>query len=198
MTKVNIKLDSVRRMLDEPRVIGLKDRSGNLIHFERVCAMAAQPTRIGVCGWGQNICLRAGSQPVGTVGSMAEPMSHPHHSWNNIRRCTPVTCTGYWNSNGASTYWSKPIASVDIRLQSSKVSSARCQCLASATPLWPNHSLFSSTRSRTGANCSRCRRSLDLAEAVHRPSARCSVQRVPLAPKRIASHALSGTIRSST
>lgn len=40
LTKVTIELETVRRLLDQPRVAGIKDSSGNLIYFKRLARMA--------------------------------------------------------------------------------------------------------------------------------------------------------------
>ncbi len=40
LTKVNFEPDTVRRALDEPRIIGMKDSSGDLEYFAAICAMA--------------------------------------------------------------------------------------------------------------------------------------------------------------
>lgn len=39
LTKVHIELDTVRRAMDEPRVIGLKDSSGNMTYFHRAAGL---------------------------------------------------------------------------------------------------------------------------------------------------------------
>lgn len=39
LTKVNYELDMVRRAMDEPRIIGLKDSSGDLNYFKNVAAL---------------------------------------------------------------------------------------------------------------------------------------------------------------
>lgn len=42
LTKVNWEGDLVRRCLDEPRIIGLKDSSGNMIYFHRLLGLVRQ------------------------------------------------------------------------------------------------------------------------------------------------------------
>ncbi|MCC6882622.1 MAG: dihydrodipicolinate synthase family protein [Verrucomicrobiales bacterium] len=37
LTKVSFELDTVRRLLDDPRIPGIKDSSGNMVHFHRLC-----------------------------------------------------------------------------------------------------------------------------------------------------------------
>lgn len=39
LTKVQYELDTVRRAMDNPRIIGLKDSSGNMIYFHRVAGL---------------------------------------------------------------------------------------------------------------------------------------------------------------
>ncbi len=39
LTKVSFELDTVRRAMDEPRIHGLKDSSGNMIYFHRVLGL---------------------------------------------------------------------------------------------------------------------------------------------------------------
>jgi dihydrodipicolinate synthase/N-acetylneuraminate lyase len=39
LTKVSYELDTVRRAMDEPRIVGLKDSSGNMIYFHRVAEL---------------------------------------------------------------------------------------------------------------------------------------------------------------
>jgi 4-hydroxy-tetrahydrodipicolinate synthase len=39
LTKVAIELETVRRAMDEPRIIGLKDSSGSMVHFHRVASL---------------------------------------------------------------------------------------------------------------------------------------------------------------
>jgi len=39
LTKVALELETVRRAMDEPRIIGLKDSSGSLVYFHRVAAL---------------------------------------------------------------------------------------------------------------------------------------------------------------
>ena len=40
LTKVTIELDTVRRAMDHPRVVGIKDSSGNMIYFKRLAELA--------------------------------------------------------------------------------------------------------------------------------------------------------------
>jgi 4-hydroxy-tetrahydrodipicolinate synthase len=42
LTKVSFELDTVRRAMDEPKIIGLKDSSGNLTYFHRVAGLLSQ------------------------------------------------------------------------------------------------------------------------------------------------------------
>jgi 4-hydroxy-tetrahydrodipicolinate synthase len=42
LTKVSFELETVRRAMDEPRIIGLKDSSGNMIYFHRLVSMLPQ------------------------------------------------------------------------------------------------------------------------------------------------------------
>lgn len=42
LTKVSFELDTVRRALDEPRIIGLKDSSGNMTYFHRAVDLIRQ------------------------------------------------------------------------------------------------------------------------------------------------------------
>lgn len=42
LTKVSFELETVRRALDEPRIIGLKDSSGNMLYFHRALEIARQ------------------------------------------------------------------------------------------------------------------------------------------------------------
>jgi 4-hydroxy-tetrahydrodipicolinate synthase len=42
LTKVSFELETVRRALDEPRIIGLKDSSGNMLHFHRALEIVRQ------------------------------------------------------------------------------------------------------------------------------------------------------------
>lgn len=42
LTKVSFELETVRRALDEPRIIGLKDSSGNLLYFHRALEIVRQ------------------------------------------------------------------------------------------------------------------------------------------------------------
>lgn len=42
LTKVHFELETVRRAMDNPRIIGLKDSSGDLGYFERVAQLARQ------------------------------------------------------------------------------------------------------------------------------------------------------------
>jgi 4-hydroxy-tetrahydrodipicolinate synthase len=42
LTKVNYEVEVVRRCLDEPRIIGLKDSSGNMIYFHRLLGLVQQ------------------------------------------------------------------------------------------------------------------------------------------------------------
>lgn len=37
LTKVSFELDTVRRLLDDPRIPGIKDSSGNMVYFHRLC-----------------------------------------------------------------------------------------------------------------------------------------------------------------
>lgn len=37
LTKVSFELDTVRRLLDDPRIPGIKDSSGNMTYFHRLC-----------------------------------------------------------------------------------------------------------------------------------------------------------------
>jgi 4-hydroxy-tetrahydrodipicolinate synthase len=39
LTKVIFELDTIRRAMDEPRIIGIKDSSGNMTYFHRVAAL---------------------------------------------------------------------------------------------------------------------------------------------------------------
>jgi len=39
LTKVHFELELLRRMMDEPRIIGLKDSSGNMVYFHRVIGL---------------------------------------------------------------------------------------------------------------------------------------------------------------
>jgi 4-hydroxy-tetrahydrodipicolinate synthase len=39
LTKVQFELDTVRRAMDNPRIVGLKDSSGNMIYFHRVVGL---------------------------------------------------------------------------------------------------------------------------------------------------------------
>ena len=42
LTKVHIEIDTVRRAMDEPRIIGLKDSSGNMTYFHRALRLLPQ------------------------------------------------------------------------------------------------------------------------------------------------------------
>ena len=42
LTKVSFELDTVRRAMDEPRIIGLKDSSGDLAYFKKAAALLPQ------------------------------------------------------------------------------------------------------------------------------------------------------------
>ena len=42
LTKVQYELETVRRAMDNPRIIGLKDSSGNMIYFHRVVSLLKQ------------------------------------------------------------------------------------------------------------------------------------------------------------
>jgi len=42
LTKVSFELETVRRAMDEPRIIGLKDSSGDLIYFHRAAGLLRQ------------------------------------------------------------------------------------------------------------------------------------------------------------
>jgi 2-dehydro-3-deoxy-D-pentonate aldolase len=42
MTKINIELDSIRRLRDQTRIIGVKDSSGDRAYFDRLLALARQ------------------------------------------------------------------------------------------------------------------------------------------------------------
>ncbi len=42
LTKVHFEVDLVRRLMDEPRIIGLKDSSGNMIYFNQVLSFIKQ------------------------------------------------------------------------------------------------------------------------------------------------------------
>ncbi len=39
LTKVSFELETVRRAMDEPRIVGLKDSSGNMVYFHRVAGL---------------------------------------------------------------------------------------------------------------------------------------------------------------
>lgn len=41
LTKVSFDVDTVRALLDDPRIHGIKDSSGNMIYFHRLCRMLA-------------------------------------------------------------------------------------------------------------------------------------------------------------
>src|SRR4030095_13716176 len=44
LTKVAIELDTVRRAMEEPGILGLKDSSGDMIYFHRLCSLlSARP-----------------------------------------------------------------------------------------------------------------------------------------------------------
>ena len=40
--KVSFELDTVRRAMDEPRIVGLKDSSGNMVYFHRVAGLLSR------------------------------------------------------------------------------------------------------------------------------------------------------------
>lgn len=42
LTKVHIEIDTIRRALDEPRIIGFKDSSGDLAYFKKVAELVKQ------------------------------------------------------------------------------------------------------------------------------------------------------------
>ncbi|MCC6493915.1 MAG: dihydrodipicolinate synthase family protein [Pirellulales bacterium] len=42
LTKIPIEISTVRRLMDHPRVIGVKDSSGNLAYFEQLCRLSPQ------------------------------------------------------------------------------------------------------------------------------------------------------------
>ena len=44
LTKVTIEPETVRRMMDNPRVVGIKDSSGNMIYFKRLTELAKSRT----------------------------------------------------------------------------------------------------------------------------------------------------------
>lgn len=50
LTKVHFELDTVRRALDDPRIVGLKDSSGDLEYFASICNMV-RATRPDVRVW---------------------------------------------------------------------------------------------------------------------------------------------------
>lgn len=41
LTKVSFDVDTVRALLDDPRIHGIKDSSGNMVYFHRLCRMLA-------------------------------------------------------------------------------------------------------------------------------------------------------------
>lgn len=41
LTKVSFELETVRRAMDEPRIVGLKDSSGNMVYFHRAAGLLA-------------------------------------------------------------------------------------------------------------------------------------------------------------
>jgi 4-hydroxy-tetrahydrodipicolinate synthase len=41
LTKVSFEIDTVRALLDEPRIAGIKDSSGHLVYFHRLCRLLA-------------------------------------------------------------------------------------------------------------------------------------------------------------
>ncbi len=40
LTKVSFEVDTVRALMDEPRILGVKDSSGNMTYFHRLCGIA--------------------------------------------------------------------------------------------------------------------------------------------------------------
>ena len=44
LTKVSIEIDTVRELMDDPRIHGIKDSSGNMTYFHRLCGLARSRT----------------------------------------------------------------------------------------------------------------------------------------------------------
>jgi dihydrodipicolinate synthase/N-acetylneuraminate lyase len=42
LTKVSFDIDTVRALLDEPRICGIKDSSGNMVYFHRLCQLVKE------------------------------------------------------------------------------------------------------------------------------------------------------------
>ncbi len=42
LTKVSFEVDTVRALMDEPRILGVKDSSGNMTYFHRLCHIAGE------------------------------------------------------------------------------------------------------------------------------------------------------------
>ena len=81
LTKVFFELETVRRAMDNPRIIGLKDSSGNMTYFHRAVEPARASARLDDPDRVRRNCSATRCSPAGTAASMAARISPRGSTW---------------------------------------------------------------------------------------------------------------------
>ncbi len=92
-TEVTFELNTVRRAMDLPGVIGMKDSSGNMVLLSSTRAGTGAPSRLSLLG-GPEELLGESVLLAGTEACVVGPISALDSMWPSMRRRTKKMCSG--------------------------------------------------------------------------------------------------------